>query len=278
MKLAASTLGCPHWDLPTVLARYREYGYEGIDFRGLGGNLRVWELPAFGADAVAWAARIRDAGLEVSCFSSSARLVWRDEGERGQALDELRRTLDLCRAFAAPMVRVFGGGLGGLTRDEALARAREALAQWMAVTAGTGVRLAIESHDAWTASADLLALLADTDPGQVGVCWDVKHTYWAAHETPACTWQRLKERIINTHWKDARRDHATGKDRLCLVGEGVLPLADCMDLLTSDGYAGYYTLEWEKMWHPYLAEAEVAFPAFVRYMRQLAARLGPSAA
>jgi sugar phosphate isomerase/epimerase len=122
----------------------------------------------------------------------------------------------------------------------------------------------------------MMALVADTDPRQVGLCWDVKHTYWAGLETPAFTWRQIKDRVVNTHWKDTRRDHATGKDRLCLTGEGLLPLADYLDLLVAGGYAGYYTLEWEKQWHPYLADAEMAFPAFIRHMRELRARLGDS--
>jgi sugar phosphate isomerase/epimerase len=278
MRFAATTLGCPEWDLPTAIARLCEYGYHGIDFRGLRGNLNVWELPEFGVEAAASAARIRDAGLEVSCFSAGARLVWQSEGERGRTLDEIRRYAELCQQFGAPMIRIFGGGLGEMQRADALARGRESLREWLAVTAGTGVRLVVESHDAWTAGKHLLALTAETDPGQVGLCWDVKHTYWVAEEAPAFTWRQLKDRIVNTHWKDTRRDHASGKDRLCLVGSGVLPLADCLDVMVAGGYAGYFTLEWEKRWHPYIAEPEVAFPAFIHYMRQLRSGLGKSEA
>jgi sugar phosphate isomerase/epimerase len=146
------------------------------------------------------------------------------------------------------------------------------------IVRGAGVTLAIETHDAWTHSADMLALIADTNPQEVGVCWDVKHPYWAGEETPAFTWRQLGPRIINTHWKDTQRDHATGRDRLCLTGEGVLPLADCLDVLVAGGYAGYCTLEWEKRWHPYLPDAEVAFPHFIQYMEQWRAQVGAAAA
>ena len=35
MKISFTTLGCPDWDLDTICRRGREYGYEGVDFRGL---------------------------------------------------------------------------------------------------------------------------------------------------------------------------------------------------------------------------------------------------
>ena len=40
-------------------------------------------------------------------------------------------------------------------------------------------------------------------------------------------------------------------------------------LMTERGYDGYYSLEWEKMWHPEIEEPEVAFPQYVEYMRKL---------
>ncbi|MGC8780980.1 MAG: sugar phosphate isomerase/epimerase family protein [Anaerolineae bacterium] len=274
MRYATSTLGCLDWDLEMLVERLPRYGYHAVDLRGLRGTFNLWELPEFSRDVAMTAARLRDAGLAVSCFSASARLVWQDEAERDRALDEIRRLVELCRRFGAGQIRVFGGDLKGLSRAEGLARGRETLARMAEIVQGTGVALAVETHDAWTHSADMLALIADTDPQEVGVCWDVKHPYWTGQETPAFTWRQLGPRIINTHWKDAQRDRATGRERLCLTGEGLLPLADCLDLLLAGGYAGYYTLEWEKKWHPYLPDADIAFPAFVRYMEDLRARIG----
>jgi sugar phosphate isomerase/epimerase len=246
-----------------------------VDFRGLAGVFNGWELPEFSRDALASARRLADAGLAVSCFSASARLVRQGEEERERALDEIRHLVELCLLFGAEQIRVFGGDLAGRARANGLARAHELLAQMLEITAGSAVRLAVETHDAWTHSADLLALIEGTASDRVGVCWDVKHPYWASHETPAFTWGQLGPRVINTHWKDTRRDHTTGRDRLCQCGEGVLPLADCLDLLIAGGYAGYITLEWEKKWHPYLADAEIAFPAFVQHMSQLRAKISP---
>jgi len=47
MKLAFTTLGCCGWDLPTTVRRAREYGYDGVDFRGYGQTIPVYTLPEF---------------------------------------------------------------------------------------------------------------------------------------------------------------------------------------------------------------------------------------
>jgi hypothetical protein len=36
-----------------------------------------------------------------------------------------------------------------------------------------------------------------------------------------------------------------------------------------DDYDGYFSLEWEKKWHPDLPEAEIAYPGFVRVMNSI---------
>ena len=51
-----------------------------------------------------------------------------------------------------------------------------------------------------------------------------------------------------------------------LFGEGKFPIDPCLRLLQDVGFAGWYCLEWEKMWHPEIADPEIALPAFAREM------------
>ena len=74
MKLSFTTLGCPDWDLDTICAKGSEYGYDGVDFRGLQETMDVTQLPAFTSDIAETRAKLQDAGLEVSGISSSIRV------------------------------------------------------------------------------------------------------------------------------------------------------------------------------------------------------------
>ncbi len=56
-----------------------------------------------------------------------------------------------------------------------------------------------------------------------------------------------------------------------LFGSGEFPAAEALTLLDSDGYDGWYSLEWEKAWHPDLAEPQVALPDFPKKLVALAA-------
>ena len=48
MKLSFSTLGCPAWTLDQIVKRAAQYRFDGIAFRGLGGELEQWRLNCSG--------------------------------------------------------------------------------------------------------------------------------------------------------------------------------------------------------------------------------------
>ena len=57
-----------------------------------------------------------------------------------------------------------------------------------------------------------------------------------------------------------------------LFGEGEFPAAVTMKLLHDGGYTGWFSLEWEKAWHPSLANPEIALPPFPAALRSLVPR------
>ncbi len=38
-------LGCPEWNLDTICKKGREYGFDGVDFRGYLGEIDITRLP-----------------------------------------------------------------------------------------------------------------------------------------------------------------------------------------------------------------------------------------
>ncbi len=74
MKISFMTLGCPNWDLNTICARGKEYGFHGVDFRGYLDALDITLLPEFTTQAASTLRRLNEAGLEVSAISSSIQV------------------------------------------------------------------------------------------------------------------------------------------------------------------------------------------------------------
>jgi fatty-acyl-CoA synthase len=86
-------------------------------------------------------------------------------------------------------------------------------------------------------------------------------------ESPADVVRALGAAIRLVHVKDARR---LGDDwELVPLGDGDVPVRESFDVLRAHGYDGWLTVEWEKRWHPELAEPELALPRESRALRAL---------
>lgn len=273
MKLAFTTLGCPKWDMATIVSKALEYGYEGVDFRGYLGELKLYERPEFTTGLQVTARRFADAGLEVPCFSSSARIFSRTPGELEAVSQEIRNYAEICRAFGARFIRVFGGAIGETPRAQAIDRMAENMTEALAAVREYDVQLLLETHDDWIESRYLRPVMEKIDSKSLCILWDIHHPYRFVGEAPAKTWEELGKWIRYTHWKDSYTDRKNKRGyQLCLMGKGDVPLADIFACLKNNGYDGYLTLEWEKMWAPEIPDPDIAFPVYVQYMRKLIGR------
>jgi sugar phosphate isomerase/epimerase len=273
-KLAFSTLGCPHWSLDTIIRTASALGFRGIEVRGLQDDLDVTSRPEFTTEAGRYRRQLQDDGLQIVCFSSSVMLSRPAAEAMDGSLDEVRRYAELCGAFDAPFIRVFGGSLGSIPRAEALGSAVARLQEMAEIVKHTQVRILVETHDDWMRADDMKALLTATASHAVaapaiGMLWDVNHPFMFLGEPPATTWEASKAWIHHTHWKDSKRDPGARHGFVpCLMGHGDVPHREIHAVLHGGKYEGYYSLEWEKRWHPEIAGPEVAFPQFAEYMKQ----------
>lgn len=195
------------------------------------------------------------AGLPAVAVDSSIRLTSADAGR------ELRQFLELASDWEAPLVRVFGGGVFGNRPDGAELRAAARVLESAAPDAERlGVAIGVETHDAFSASAVIAEVLELVDSAAVGAVWDSHHPHRAG-ERPADVWANLGRRILLAQVKDARRDPARADGwQLVPLGEGEVPVREMLALLSAGGYQGWVSVEWEKRWHPEIAEPEVALP------------------
>ncbi|WP_312095941.1 sugar phosphate isomerase/epimerase family protein [Niallia sp.] len=270
MKLAFTTLGCPNWDLERVINNAVENDYDGVDFRGLLGELDIYKLPEFSSNIKETVRRFKEASLEVPCFSSSVKLVTHSQEEYETFVEELRQYAWLCKEFNTSYIRVFGGAIGELKREKAMEIAEKNARQYLAIAEEANVKLLLETHDDWTDSRYVKELVHRISSDQFQVLWDVHHPYRTIGEEPESTWETLGERIKYTHWKDSYVKKETKRGyQLCLLGEGDIPLQEILSLLKKNGYDGYCTLEWEKKWCPELEEPEIAFKQYSKYMKNI---------
>lgn len=271
MKLSFTTLACPNWDLDQIIGAAKQYGYDAIDFRHYKGSTALPTLPEFTTGLAETAKKIAAAGLKVSGLSSGIHVFNADAAKREQAVNEAVAFVKIAAGLGAPLVRVFGGKLGTTPRPEALKAGGAALRAMADAAAREGVVIGLETHDDWVRGAEVMGIIHAANAGpSAGVLWDFLNSCQDANEPPEVTWHHIKGHLVGTHWKDSSSLHPA-PTHYCLPGHGRAPFRQIHHLIHGSGYAGYYTFEWEKAWHPELAEADVSLPAFVQTMRAIEA-------
>jgi sugar phosphate isomerase/epimerase len=245
MQLAFSTLGVPGLPIPDVVRLAADTGYHGVELRA---HPEEPVHPGIGAaERARVVAEFKGAGLAVLTVAGYVRSA--AAGPDEPALDELRELLRLAHDLGAAHVRVFPGG-GDLDAAEADANAARRLAAAAPYAADLGVRLLLETHDSHRTGADVTRVLGLVGHRSVGAIWDVMHP-WLGGEDPSATHPALAPYLGYVQVKDI----ASADDTTPLpLGAGVLPLAECVELLSRAGWDGWLCWEYEKRWYPGAAD------------------------
>jgi sugar phosphate isomerase/epimerase len=268
LRFAFSTLGCPDWPVERVVGEAKRLGYDGVEIRGIRRVLDLSEAPELKPSAIEGTRRLfSDAGIPIVQVDTSASFCWTDQVKLEAAYDETARHIEIACQLGAPLVRVFGGDIPkGDTREKWAGVLTERLKRVAGLAEKGGVTVAVETHDAWARYADTAAVVSAVGSPRVRVLWDVGNG-WLLGDRFEDEAPLRDGRIAHVHIKDHAAD-----GRLVPLGAGVIPLPRVLQQLQSIGFDGYVSLEWEKMWHPELAEPETALPAAIEYLRRNAPR------
>ncbi|QBD82513.1 sugar phosphate isomerase/epimerase [Ktedonosporobacter rubrisoli] len=269
--LAFTTLACPDWSWEQIVQKAVEYGYQGLELRGVEGEMDLTRSAPFTASRLAATKReLQERNLSIVCLDTSVRFERAEEISRNIA--EGKRHIDLAEELGAPYIRVFGDHIENeQVREQIIQQVADGLLALAQHAHNTHVQVLLESHGDFARIANLLPVLQAANDPQVGVLWDVHHPYRFFAEPLAETYQKLKNRIKHVHLKDSVR--SATEVRYCPLGEGDVPLGEVLQLLASGGYQGWLSFEWEKRWHPEIEEPEIALPGFVRVLQTLQGQL-----
>ena len=265
MKFTLNTLGAPGWDLEKTARNARDYGYAGVDLRLLDGD--VITLASVRANKDRLQSLFPKDELPISVLATSVRLATKDPSVRQQTLDESHAWIDLAAELGVPAIRYFAArNPPELDLDQSIQAVGEMLALLSEHAEQAGVKIAVETHDEFASAATVGRALRIAPSRAVGAVWDMWHTNRVG-ETPEQALRELSGRVVNVHLKDAKRKGSNDWE-LSLLGEGDIPVKDGLRLLHESGYSDFISVEWEKKWHPEIAEPEVAYPQHIAVLRE----------
>jgi sugar phosphate isomerase/epimerase len=267
--LSFSTLGCPDWDFQQIISFAAMHGYQGIEIRGILRQMDLTKCTEFSSiDSIsATLTRLTDKGLQFVDLGSSANMHIADASKRKENMDEAKRFIDLAQKINCPYIRVFPNNLPKDQEKQAsMEHIIEGLKELGNYAKGTNVKVLMETHGDLVHSENLATIMQSVNHEQTGLIWDVANMWTITKEPPAQVYGRLKKYIRHTHIKDAKL--VNGEPQYVFLGQGEVPIFEAIDLLQKGGYKGYYSFEWEKMWHPELAAPELALADYPEAMKK----------
>lgn len=302
-KTAFSTLSCPDWSFRDLIEKGTAFGFDGVEIRLLERETDLPAHPAFQPSQLEHRRReLDEAGFRICTLSSSVNFHSPDTSVRNNMLDTGRRYLDLARTLGAESIRVFGDVLqptssGSVPLDDVSLKQRQTtignvtdgLQKLGEYAEPLGLSVVIETHGDFANSVLMREVMDGVECPSVGVLWDTHHPWRFFGEHLPTTFDRLKDRIKHTHWKDSVvrpqqlvvNETQTAADEAhelmsghqhadyVLFRGGEFPAVECMWLLKSAGYDGWFSYEWEKMWHPEIEDPELALPLFPPKIQEL---------
>ena len=214
---------------------------------------------------------MKQKGLSFVGLGSSANLHLPEGPEREKNLAEARRFIDLAAQIGCPYIRVFPNNF---PKDQDKKTTMDLISKGLLelgnYARGKKVMVLLETHGDVVRIDDLAAIMQASEHPHVGIVWDVSNMWTVTKELPAEAYKALKKYIRHTHIKDAKV--VEGKPQYTLLGQGEVPIFEAIEALRKGGYKGYYSFEWEKLWHPDLAAPEIALADFPGVIKRQFAR------
>lgn len=265
--LSFSTLGCPDWNFKMITDFAVQHNYNGIELRGLLREMDLTKCPEFNTpqNIAATLSIMKNKNLVFVDLGSSTNLHIADGAERKKNLDEAKRFIDLAQQINCPYVRVFPNKFPKeQDKNETINLIIKGLLELSDYAKESNVKVLMETHGDLVWKDDLEKVMSSAFTEHTGLVWDVTNMWSITKEPPVDVYNKLKKYIRHTHIKDLKM--VDGKEHYELLGRGEVPIFTAIDALRNGGYQGYYSFEWEKLWHPEIDAPEIAIADYSKVM------------
>lgn len=227
MKLSFMTFLYPQLGPTALIAKARQFGYDGIEWRAEAGHKHGVEIATPAAMVKDIRKLVADAGLSTSCLATSIKFCSPDKAERDSNLERLYAFIDLAGEIGAPCIRFFGDPIPNTGRG-ARAESYRVQSGYMAIAAeraaSAGVRLCLETHSVFRAFDAGEVLFQAGYPSALWINWHVEH-------------------CIN-HGEDVDEAYRHVKGRVTHAHFSMSPFVEReMELLADEGFRGFFSLE-----------------------------------
>ena len=257
MKLCFSTLGCHDRTLKEIISVAKKFDMAALEIRGIAGELNNEKIPCFSAaEASETRKMLSDAKVRPLILGTSC--TFHDPTSYESAIQEGYKAIEIAARIGFSAIRVFGDRI---TEDLCIARVANGVETLCRYAENFGVDVYLEVHGDFITEQSLVPITKQCGAlARFGLIWDACHTR-NTFPDPRRFYDLFATFIRHVHLKDIR-----GTQHV-LPGDGEIPIKEITDYMTAKGYDGYFSLEWERKWHPELQPIEDALALYTKILK-----------
>lgn len=227
MKLGFMTFLYPKLDYTAVIAKGKQYGYTGIEWRAEAEHQHGVELDVPSAEIKTIRQRVADEGMETSCLATGVKFCSPEVDEREANLERLTRYIALAAEVGAPCIRIFADPIpntGRGAREASYRYQAEYLARAAERAEKGDIKLCLETHSVFRAFDVGEVLFRAAYPPALRINWHLAHCINHGEDVDEA-YRHVKGLVIHAHF--SMSPHVERQ----------------MELLAAEGYEGYYSVE-----------------------------------
>ncbi|MHC5111159.1 MAG: sugar phosphate isomerase/epimerase family protein [Planctomycetota bacterium] len=273
MKIGFSSLVAPNWDLQTLIQKANEYGYDGIELRGIKGQLDLTVLPELAGKPDYVRGIFAENNLELVCLGTSVTLDSKNKRQLADQKGVLKEYIELASRLGCKNVKIFAGEVQRFDNRRALqGRVATALHDLAPLAARHDVTILVENGGDMADSTAMWFLVDAAEYPSIQCCWNQCHAI-PVDERATTSIPRLGRKIGLVHICDGLFSDQGLLSEFKVPGQGDAEVARQIDLLKGLVYQGFLMFEWPKLWDASLPDADAVLPGIASFLReQIAAK------
>jgi sugar phosphate isomerase/epimerase len=241
-KLCIHTITTKNWSLETAIEKYLEKGIGGIS---------VWRNYLEGRELRQTRSLLDGSGLKVVSLVRGGFFTGITQKERLEAIKDNKIAIEEAASIGTDLVVLVCGASPGQTLDESRNQIKRGIEQILTHAEDHKVRLAIEPlHPMYADTRSAINTMAQAnemaeffDSKYIGVAVDVYHIWWDEH-LESQIWRCGKNNnLFAFHlcdWRDPTRNMLNDR---AIMGDGVIPLQDIINMVKEAGFNGFNEVE-----------------------------------
>ncbi|MBO5105952.1 MAG: sugar phosphate isomerase/epimerase [Clostridia bacterium] len=242
-----------------IIKKAKEIGFDAIEFTNL-------EIPTENDDVFDLAQKVKEeadrVGIEISCYSVSADLLYGSDGDLNKEVEAIKRKVDIANALGVKLMchdATFNFPKAPLGFNNVLPRLAKGCKKITEYAKKFGIKTMVENHGFFCQDSERMEALVNTVADvNFGLQVDMGN-FLCVDENPIHAVSRCAPYAYNAHVKDfifiSGEDDFPGEGfintrggayiRGTVAGHGIVPIKQCTRALKKAGYDGYLTLEFE---------------------------------